>query len=304
MHSAMSRPRKVAPLDAIGEIVAPGATVAFGGAWLSNHPMAAVRQLVRAGVGDLHLVETMASIDVDLLIGAGLVRELTFAMVSLEAYGLPPHFRAAVERGEIVANEVSGVALNLAIDAAGRNLPFLPMRDVGASQLPERRPDRYAPLRCPFGGEELLAIRALQPDVVIVHALRADADGNAQYDGPFATDPELARAGKTVIVTCEELVSRDAIAAAPDATRIPGFLVDVVVEAPFGAHPTSHVPRYALDPWAVLDHVETSGDADAWADRLATLAGEDEAGYRDRVLAAEHRELLAELARDPEEVAT
>ncbi len=294
------RPRGKDKRVALAELpafVGAGATVALGGAWLSNHPMAAVRELVRAGVGDLHVVETMASIDVDLLIGAGLVGELTFSMVSLEAFGLPPHFRAAVEQRRIRTNEVSGVALNTALEAGARNLPYLPMRDLGGSDLPARQPARYRALACPFSGEPLLAIAALRPDVAIVHALRADVHGNAQYDGPFAIDPVLAGAARTVVVTCEELVAPAEIAAAPDRTRIPGFLVDAVIEAPFGAHPTTHVPRYGLDAWAILDHVEASADPARWREHLATLAGEDEPAYRERVLARDRERVLRALAR-------
>jgi acyl CoA:acetate/3-ketoacid CoA transferase alpha subunit len=299
------RMSKVVPLEELSSFVRPGSKVGLGGAWLSNHPMAAVRQLVRDGIGDLHVSGSLCSIDVDLLIGAGLLRELTFSMVSLEAYGLAPNFRRAVQEGTIAINEITGVAKTVALEAGARHVPFLPMRGVGDSELPGRAPGLYAEVTCPFTGETFLAIRAINPDVAIIHARRADADGNAQVDGPIANDPELARAARSVVVTCEEIVDRATIAAAPASTHVPGFLVDAVIEAPFGAHPTAHVPAYGLDAWAIMDYADACAAGEDAAQR-ALLAAESEQGYRERVLDDERRTVLRSVAahaRTLEEVA-
>lgn len=287
---------KVAPLDDLSNLIVPGQSVGLGGAWMSNHPMAAVRQLVRDGVGELHVIGSLCSIDVDLLIGAGLVRELTFSMVSLEAYGLAPHFRRAAEAGTIKLNELSGVAFNIALDAGARHVPFLPMAGgIGGSQLPEVTPSLYARVVCPFTGADLLAIRALTPDTAIIHARRADAAGNAQVDGPVGADPELARGARRVIVTCEELVSTEAISRNPGATSVPGFLVDTVIEAPWGAHPTAHVPSYGFDAWSVADYADICASGEA-QDYISALAAENEEGYRSRVLDPERRTVLSTIA--------
>jgi glutaconate CoA-transferase subunit A len=288
---------KVIALEDLRDLVEPGQTVALGGAWMSNHPMAAVRQLIRDGIGDLHIVDSLASIDVDLLIAAGLVRELTFSMVSLEAFGLAPHFRRAVQEGTLTIHEVSGVAINVAVDAGARNVPFLPMGDLGSSELPDHVPESLARVTCPFTGEDLMAVRAITPDVAVLHVLRADAQGNAQVEGPLAIDPEIARASRRVVVTCEELVGTDEIAAAAAATHIPGFLVDAVIEAPFGAHPTTHVPRYGFDAWAVMEYADVcaEGAGDAYVQQLRA---ETEDGYRARVLDDERRTVLVAVAEN------
>ena len=288
---------KVIPLEELSLHVHAGQTVGLGGAWMTNHPMAAVRQLIRDRVGDLHILGSLSSIDVDLLIAADLVRELTFSMVSLEAYGLAPHFRKAVQDGTLIIHEVSGVAINVGLDAGARKVPYLPMRGLGGSQLPQVARDNYAAVACPFTGEELLAVRAFNPDVALIHVLRADADGNAQVDGPLSADPELARAAGRVIVTCEELVDTAEIAACPAATHIPGFLVDAVIEAPFGAHPCSHVPLYGLDAWTIMDYAElcASGGGPLFIEHLA---GESEAEYRERVLDDDRRAVLQTVVRD------
>jgi glutaconate CoA-transferase subunit A len=292
-HNQMS---KVIPLEQITDHVHSGQTIALGGAWFSNHPMAAVRQLVRANVGELHIVETLGSIDADLLIGAGLVRELTFSMISMESFGLAPHFRAAVQDGSLRITEMTGIALNLAIDAAARNVPFLPMADLGASEIPERQPERYRQITCPFSGRSLLAVAAIKPDVVLLHALRADCEGNCQIEGPLAIDAELARAGATVIVSCEEISTGERIGEAAQSTVIPGFLVDAVIEAPFGAHPTTHIPRYGFDAWEVMGYVQACrGEAEDWSSYLAQIAAESEQGYRARVLPRRRRGVLRSL---------
>jgi glutaconate CoA-transferase subunit A len=182
-------------------------------------------------------------------------------------------------------NELSGVAFNVALDAGARHVPFLPMAGIGGSALPEVTPSLYAQISCPFTGTEMLAIRALTPDTAIIHTRRADAAGNA----------ELARGARRVVITCEELVSTEEISANPAATSVPGFLVDAVIEAPWGAHPTTHVPSYGFDAWAVADYADicAAGESSGY---ISTLAGESEEGYRSRVLDAERRSVLSAIA--------
>ncbi|MCW2991790.1 MAG: hypothetical protein JWM73_2384 [Solirubrobacterales bacterium] len=288
---------KVVPLEQLSTLVRPGESVGLGGAWMANHPMAAVRQLIRDELRDLHVIGSLCSIDVDLLVGAGVASELTFSMVSLEAYGLAPHFRRAVQDGTLAINEMTGVAFNIALDAGSRNVPYLPMAGLGGSQIPEVTPSLYAEITCPFTGVPLLAVRALVPDVAIIHVLRADAAGNAQVDGPMGMDPEMARAARRVVLTCEELVDTATIAANAASTHIPGFLVDAVIEAPFGAHPTTHVPRYGFDAWAISEYADVCA-AGGGADYIAQLAGETEDGYRDRVLDADRRAVLTTVAAE------
>jgi glutaconate CoA-transferase subunit A len=282
---------KVVPLSAIAELVPSGASIGLGGAWMSNHPMAAVREIVRRGIGGLRVFGSLSSLDVDLLVGAGLVRELTFSMISLEVHGFARHFRDAVEQGKLKTREMSGIAYAIALDAGARNVPFLPAHQPGRSQLPELPNDAYAQIRCPFTGQDLLAVRAIVPDVAIVHVSRADGSGNCQVDGPLSGDPELVRAARRVVVTCEEVVDSEAIAADPASTTIPGFLVDAVIHAPFGAHPTSHVPTYGADAWDIASYANAckDGRGKAWIERLID---QSEDSYRDLVLDDERRAVL------------
>jgi glutaconate CoA-transferase, subunit A len=284
---------KVVPLTALGDLVPDGACVAFGGGWFANHPMAAVRQLIRAGRRDLHAMTVVGSVDMDLLVAAGVLGHLSFSMVTLEAFGLAPNVRAAIESARLPFTEFTGLGLLIGLEAQGRGVPFLPYRGPFGSDLPARYPDFYAATTCPFTGEELTAVRAIRPDVAIVHALRADADGNAQWDGTSGPDVEMAKAARRVIVTCEQVVAREQIVASAHLTKLPGYYVEAVIEAPFGAHPTSHVPRYALDAWELMDYAAAAG-SDTFGEYVHRIRTETEDEYRARVLDGRDH-VLAEL---------
>ncbi|WP_033288968.1 CoA transferase subunit A [Amycolatopsis jejuensis] len=291
----MPIPGKVVELSELPALVPERATVAFGGAWFANHPMAAVRELVRAGRTDIAGLALLGSIDVDLLVGAGVLTDLTFSMVTMEAMGMAANFRRAGQSGELATTEVSAISLQLALEAAGRGVPFLPLAGPEGSDLVPLHPEIYGRASTSFGDEDVMVVRALRPDVAIVHASRCDELGNAQFDGTYGQDPELARAAAKVIVTCEEIVSGDRIAETPERTRIPGFLVDAVIEAPFGAHPCSHVPQYAVDAWQLLEYQEAAADPEAFAGYLERLRGETEAEYRARAVPGDRGAVLSAL---------
>ena len=274
---------KVAPLTEVPALVPDGASVALGGGWFANHPMAAVRELVRARRTGLQAMTVVGSIDIDLLVAAGVLDHLSFSMVTLEAFGLAPNVRNGIEGGTLGFTEYTGLGILIGLEAQGRGMPFLPYRGPFGSDIPGRYPDIYSTVTCPFTGENLTAVRAIEPDVAIVHALRCDAEGNAQWDGTSGTDVDMAKAAKRVIITCEEIVPRDMIVANAHTTKVPGYYVDAVVEASFGAHPTSHVPSYSIDAWQLMEYAGAAGSdgIGAYVDRIRD---ETEDGYRVRVL--------------------
>ena len=285
---------KVVALEELGALVDDGATVALGGSWFANHPMAAVRQLIRAGRKDLHAMTIVGSVDVDLLAGAGVISHLSFSMVTLEAFGLAPNVRRGVESGTLGFTEFTGLGLLIGLEAGHRGVPFLPYRGPFGSDIPAQYPDFYSTVSCPFTGETLTAVRAINPDVAIVHALRADAEGNAQWDGTSGPDVDMAQAAKRVIVTCEELVARDTIVANAHMTKVPGYYVDAVIEAPFGAHPTSHVPAYPFDPWQLMEYAAAAA-GEGWQDYVERIRVESEDDYRERVLGSGRADVLHSL---------
>lgn len=128
------------------------------------------------------------------------------------------------------------MAMGMGFRAGAMGIPFLPMRSMLGSDLIGRRPEAKT-IDCPFTGEKLLLIPALNPDVAIIHVPRCDAYGNAQIDGLQFMDIDLAMAAKRVILTTETIVSNDQIRRMPDQTKIPFFAVEAVVEVPYGAAP-------------------------------------------------------------------
>jgi glutaconate CoA-transferase subunit A len=122
------------------------------------------------------------------------------------------------------------------LQAAASGLPFLPTKTVRGSDFANG--EQFKRVNCPFTGEELLAVRAIRPDVAILHVQRADREGNAHVWGNFGVMREAALAAKKVILTCEEIVEHEVILSDPNRTVVPGFVVSSVVHEPFGSHPS------------------------------------------------------------------
>jgi glutaconate CoA-transferase subunit A len=157
-------------------------------------------------------------------------------------------FRRAVEAGTppLEIEEYSHFGMVARFAAGAAHLPFWPLRDYQGTDIPDSNP-RIAKVTCPFTGEELAAVPALNPDVTIVHAQRADAEGNTQIWGLLGVQKEAAFASRHVIVVVEELVDTSVVRADPNRTLIPGMIVDAVVVEPWGAHPSYAQGHYDRD---------------------------------------------------------
>jgi len=289
---------KVAKLSDIGELIKDGDRVAIGGAWLSSHPMAIVRQMIRSGLKDIYAMTILGSIDIDVLVGAGSLSSVMFSFISMEALGLPPCFRRAVEKEGFRYDETTGLAIILGFEAAGRGLPFIPYRGPFGSDCVKQRPEFYKTVTCPFTGEELVAVPALKPDVAIIHAERADPAGNIQIEGTGGSDLELAKAADRVIVSVEEVVPTEVLRQNPYKTKIPRFYVDMVIEQPFGAHPTSSLPSYVADPWHMMDYMEMAATAEGFGSYLQEYVMKPEEEYLETVGGLRQMTLLKKLARE------
>ena len=241
---------KVTSLQEACGLVEDGATVALQSMATFTAPMAMVRELIRRERSDLTLVCLVGGIPVDWLAAAGCLSRVVGAAVSMEQFGLCNQYRKAVERGEIAVEELSETALLARLGAGARGLPFQITRGLLGTDLVDLQPDVLRVIDDPFdSGRRVVACKALVPDVAIVHAHRADREGNVQMD-PTALWPDIRvfpKAARTVIATVEEVVDGERIRQAPDRVVLPSFAVDAVVHAPYGAHPTSCFPRYGYD---------------------------------------------------------
>jgi glutaconate CoA-transferase subunit A len=268
-------PDKRRSLADAAELVRDGDTVALGGALSYREPMALVRELIRQGRRDLRLVGSAHGIDVDLLVGASAVAAVEESYVGFEQdLGLAPAYRRAAEAGTVEVRETCCYTLLQQLRAAEYGLPFMPVRGVAGTGIRDLHPE-YGEIECPFTGERLVAVPALAPDVALVHGLSADRRGNVHLRRPLVLDERFAHASRKLIVTVERLAPAAEVAEA--GIVLPAFLVDAVVEAPLGAHPTSCYPHYAYDRAHMREWVGAARSDDGareYLDRYVTAGGE------------------------------
>ena len=225
--------------DAIAADVHDGDAIAMGCALESLIPFAASYEIIRQKKRDLTLIGPISDIQFDQLIGAGCVKKIIASWVGNVAAGLGHNYRRAAESGipnPIEIEEHSNFTIGLALQAAANGVPFLPTKTIKGSDFASA--PQFSPIACPFSGESLLAVRAIHPDVAILHVQRADREGNTQVWGNFGVMGEAALAARKVILTCEEIVEHDIILSDPNRNVIPGFVVSSVVHEPFGSHPS------------------------------------------------------------------
>ncbi|WP_119418605.1 CoA transferase subunit A [Desertibaculum subflavum] len=280
----MARTSKLVSLEDAVADVKDGAAVGLGGWIFHSQPMALVRALVRQGAKDLDLVPSPGSIAPDLLIGAGRARSTVCVFISFEQHGLAPHFRRAAERGSIQVHEMDGPGYAGGLRAAICDLPWMPIPDL-ATDLPKVNPAHYRPLPTAPGERRLLAVQPIRPDVCLLHAQQADEFGNVQFLGAPFFDVMLAQASRRVVVSVDRIVSPETIRRSNHLTKLPYALVDAVVEAPFGAHPTASAAIYRADEAHLREYVEASAKPEgfgAYLERYVSGAGENSA-YLDRI---------------------
>ena len=228
---------KVMSLDEAAALVPDGASVGIGGSTLSRTPLAIIWALIRAGRKDLFCARGITSSEGELLLASGASRHILTSWFSQGiVWGVSRIMRLYTETGRARFEEWSHMAVGLRFRAGAMGVPFLPMRSMMGSDVIGRLPEAKL-IDCPFTGEKLVLVPALNPDVALIHVQRCDAYGNAQIDGLPFMDIDLAMAASRVILTTERIVSNDQIRRAPDHTKIPFMAVDAVVEAPFGAAP-------------------------------------------------------------------
>lgn len=260
---------KLMSAEAAVDLIRDGDVVGLQSGPTQCAPMSLVRALLRARRRDLHVVSLSGSMALDWLAAAGAVSRATYSAATLEGFGMCQRFRRGVESGAIEAEELSETAFLARLGAGARGLPFLPTTGMLGTDLLAGNP-HLAVLADPFGGPPVVACAPLRVDVALVHAHRADGSGNVAVDpGPrYPMTTLLPRAAERVVVSVEEVVDTEVLRRHPEHTVIPGFLVDAVVEAPRGAHPTSLFPVYDYDAEFFASWVDNSGSAERAANFL------------------------------------
>ncbi|MER6992388.1 CoA transferase subunit A [Saccharopolyspora hirsuta] len=232
--------------EAIAELVHDGDAIALEG-FTHLIPVAAGHEIIRQGRKDLTLIRMTPDIVYDQLIGAGCARKLVFSWGGNPGVGSLHRFRDAIQNSwpvplEIEEHSHAGMANRYAAGASG--LPFAVLRGYRGTDLPAQT-DTIKPIECPFTGEQLTAVPALNPDVGIIHAQQADRAGNVQMWGITGVQKETVLASKRSLVTVEEIV--DELTPRPGAVVLPQWVVTAVAEVPGGAHPSYAQGYYERD---------------------------------------------------------
>jgi len=223
-------------------------------------PMSLTRELIRQGKRDLRLAGQGVT-ELDLIIAAGLVKAMDFTYIGLEVYGVSNALRRAVESGQIEkVVEWSNGGITWRFKAASMGVPFIPVRAMLGTDTFNYSAAKA--VECPFTGEIVCLLPALILDVGLIHVHRADKHGNAQIDGISGFAFEMSRACKRLIISAEEIVPSDEIRRYPDRTIIPYYLVDAVVEAPFGSYPGEMCYLYERDEERIKEWVAASKTAE------------------------------------------
>jgi glutaconate CoA-transferase subunit A len=291
---------KVMTLEEAVQLVQDGDRVGIGGSTLSRTPMAMIWALIRAGRKSLSCARSISSSEGELLLASGACDHILTSWFSQGiVWGVSKVMRNYTETGKARFEEWSHMAVGLRFRAGAMGVPFLPMRSMLGSDVIRRLPD-VQEMACPFTGEKLVLVPALNPDVALIHVQRCDPYGNAQMDGLSFMDLDLAMAANRVILTTERIVSNEQIRRAPDQTKIPFFAVEAVVEVPFGCAPHECYGTYEpffehLDQYAALIRKDPEGgmreylarhvyEPKSWTDYLDLLGLEEllAAGRRGR----------------------
>ena len=259
----------VSMAEAIARHVPSGASILMGAAMEQMIPFSAGHEIIRQNRRDLTLIGPISDILFDQLIGAGAVARVQAAWVGNVSAGVAYNLRRAMEQGTprpVEFTDYTNFTLALALHAAALGVPFLPTRSTLGSDVLAHNPN-LVEFRSPVSEENLVAVRALAPDVAILHVQRADEQGNAHVWGGIGGAIDGARAAKKVILVAEEIVAPEIIASDPNRTLIPGILVEAVVRDPWGAHPSPVQGYYGRDHEFFSEYHDRSRraeDFEAW----------------------------------------
>lgn len=258
--------KRMTVAEAVQRYVHDGDLLASGGFGHVRIAMSAIYEIIRQGKRRLIMAGKTGVQDSDLLIASGCVDRIEVAYAfGHELRGLSPASRRKVEGGECqVLGEISNAGYQWRFLAAMMGVPFLPARTMLGTDTLKHSSARV--IDDPWSGKPIALVPACYPDVALFHVHRCDCYGNAQIDGITIEDFELARAARRLILTTETVIDHAEIQRQPWRTNIPFYLVDAVIEVPFGAHPTEMPLNYYFDEEHIAHWLEVSRTPEGTAD--------------------------------------
>ena len=259
--------------QAIAELTRDGMSIVMGSGMEQNIPFSAGHELIRQRRRDLTLIGPISDILFDQLIGAGCVTKVSAAWVGNVMMGSAYNFRRAAEKAipqQLEITDYSNFSIACALHAAALGIPYMPMRSLLGTDILKNNP-HIIEIDSPFDSHERLsAVKALHPDLAIIHAQRADKHGSAHIWGGLGVVADSAKAAKTVLIVADEIVATSVIESDPNRTVVPGFLVDAVVCEPFAAHPSPSQGKYSRDHQRYTEYHEQTRKRDEflhWLER-------------------------------------
>jgi glutaconate CoA-transferase subunit A len=267
---------KVRSTAEVIQTIPSGAHIALGGFAIARNVIAVVHELIRQQKRDLTISQGVAGLDTDLLVGAGLVSRLIMGGGSLDRFGPVHCINRARETKSLRCEDYTSLSVCFRYLAGALGLSFIPIKSLLASEVLERLEagpgaENVKRSKCPFTGEEYVLLRALTPDVSLVHVQVADREGNCQIDGPRWENEEQAKAGRRLIIVAEEVVPTQYIQRSPERTIIPGHRVEAVIHQPFGAVPTAVFGRYDYDADHLRMYVDHAREPERFKEYLKTF---------------------------------
>ncbi len=274
----MAKSKRLSLAEAVKQFVPDGSTVALGTAQETLIPFAAGHEIMRQRRKNLTLIGPISDILFDQMVGAGCVSRIQAAWVGNVITGNGHNFRRAVESGQLLMEDHSNLTIAMALRAGAMGVPFMPTRTALGSSLYQSN-GRLRQITCPFTGDALTAVGALNPDVAIIHVQRADEYGNAHSWGNLGITREACLAARHILITAEEIVPPAIISSDPNRVITPGFKVSAVVHAPWGAHPSPVPGHYNRDHSFFLEYARQSKTLEGfarwqahWVDPVASSA--------------------------------
>jgi len=247
--------------EAVKKFVLDGEYLAIGGFGHIRIPMATIYEIVRQRKKNLTVAGHTAVQDIDVLMAGRCVSGVEIAyVVGFELRGLSGVQRRQFESGEVKMTDYTNGSMSFRLRAGVQGIPFIPVNVILGTDTMRNGPGKV--VKCPFTGKKVLLLPSLNPDILIMHAHRADKYGNCQIDGHIVKDDLQARASKKIIVTCEELVDTEVIRSKPQQTVVPFFMVDAVIEQKWGSHPGNMPYKYYFDNKFTEDYLTAGREED------------------------------------------
>ena len=251
--------------EAVREIPQDGAEIALGGFAITRNPIAFVNEMIRQKKKNITLYEIIGSMDADLLVGANCVNTFIYSGGSLDRFGRLGRVNEAIERNTMKVEEYSGLSISLRFLAGALGIPFVPTKTLlGTDMLTNlinKRNNAVKVMNSPFLKEDqVVVLKAINPEFAIIHAQIADEKGNIIIEGP-KWDIELALSAKKLFVTVEQIVSNKYIKKYPEKVSIPSISTYRVIEVPYGAFPTSVYHCYDYYSNLIKEYARVNGDA-------------------------------------------